>query len=688
MGNPVTNMQHTNKDSEQILQPIHVRHWQNILWWVILIGIVLTVHELPKFLGNIGSSSDNLSTMESGMEKEAFIALVFGKVSATKEMAIPASSFKADLTALKQAGYSSVRIEQIHQWQQTDTKPLAIKPVLLTFEEANKETLEIADSLLQELGMTALVFVDVNQLNQANMHLVSWHKLELMAKSGRWEVGISGCLNSNEEPLISPIKLAEKMSLQRELLEDRLQIPIVSADCSRHWYSKNGARAAAWNQVLKAASLHTGFVVAPFGANYRTDPPSSYSRIRVSRNWNQTDLLSQLKNHAPRRKSFVDNFDSEDSSDAWIVDSGEISIKQGSFRIFNNSGENGALVMLSGTEKWQDADVEVQLQGLPKGQFWISLRQGTSKPSVRLGIAHGQVMLQQSNRTGEHHLLSRSDAPIDGITLRLRVVGSRAIGYLNGQPLLTRPVEMPEYNHHGSFALAVWNNSNIVDTVESGEASANLVKVTATPLFTKGVIIASTSTTTENVWTQLRQIAGELSLLSPGYFAWIDGKPQASDVDISMQIFARFHHLKLLPAVFIDEDTPLSDTASIANQALAWVTATAYDGLNFVIKSKMAESAEWRLFLSNLNENIHNSGKTLKVTILDSNKPQNIAAETDQLILVTAKQDLLQVEPELLYLFETRPMNSNANLNLNTEVKNINLTLASNKETSSKITVD
>ncbi|MEE9344469.1 MAG: hypothetical protein V3U88_02565 [Methylococcales bacterium] len=700
------------KNSVQI-QPLAISHWRNLIWWLIVICVVITIHGGSILPGSASSPPAFIPSIQNDIEKEAFIALVFGKVSATDELAISASSLETQLKALKQSGYSSVRAEQVYRWRKTDDNPLPSQPVLLTFEEAHRETIEIADRVLTSVGMTALVFVDVNQLEQANIHLVSWHKLELLAKSGRWEIGISGCPSGNDQAFNSSTQQAQKIIQQRELLEHRLQIPIVTADCSRAWKSNDADGVAAWTQTLKAASMHIGFVTAPFGANYRNDPELNYRRIRVSRTWNQADLLSQLKNHAPRRVSFVDKFESDQSESAWSVDSGEISIKDGKLRIFNKNGEKGALITLSGTEQWQDADVEVQLQGQPEGQFWISLRQGTNKPFVRLGIAEGQVILQELDGIGLYRQLASRETPSGKITLRLRVVGLRAIGFLNEQPLLSRPVTMPEGSHHGTFALAVWNEAieaeslesdkalvNLVNVsaipiftkdiivapkpgenvwtqphqqsedpsmasssdstwinaksqvrgvgpLESNKASVSLVKVSAAPIFTKGVIVAPTPG--ENVWTQLHQQSEDLFMISPSYFAWINGKPQVSRVnDKTIEIFARFHHLKILPALFIDEYTPLSDTITLTEQVLTWVMNTSYDGINIVLKKTMAEG-EWQTLLSDLNHRMSIVGKTLTVTMLDNKKQPITATDNDQLLLIAADAGLLPAKPTLLY---------------------------------------
>jgi len=311
------------------------------------------------------------------------------------------------------------------------------------------------------------------------------------------------------------------------------------------------------------------------------------------------------------------------------------------------------LITLGGTEKWQDADIEVQLKKQPEGQFWLSLRHEIGQPSIRLGIAEGRVMLQASNGVGVHRQLVSHRVPSGVITLRLRVIGSRAIGYLNGQPLLKRPVAMPKGADHGAFALAVWDKYGKVGVVDSGSASVHLVKVSATPLFTKSGIVAALPG--DAAWEQLRRQTKDLSVISPSYFSWTNDKPRTTKFyDGLILFFARFHRLTLLPALFIDEATPLTDAAALTEQALTWAKDPAYDGLNIVLKKTMADAA-WGAVLSQLNQRMGKMGKTMTVTLLDSKEQPMTAVEKDQFLLVAAHTDLLPVEPRVLY-----PLNTSA----------------------------
>ncbi len=636
---------------------IRVHHWRNLTWWLILISVIVAIVELPYFFSEVSGAVEpshlpmSMLSVDNGkgIEKEAFIALAFGKISATHELAISKSSFKAQLGALKDAGYSSLRLEQISQWKETNMRPLPSKPVLLTFEEANRETMEIADKLLAKLGMTALVFVNVNQLNQRNITLVSWHKLEALVKTGRWEVGISGCINkSGDKTNTFPKQLSNRLLQERKQLESTLGVPIVAANCSRSWHSNTDYDAlSAWNKILADASLQIGFVAAPFGANYHKDPKTSFRRIRVSKMWNETELLNQIKTHQPRRAIFSDTFQSSQLTSDWVVDSGEMIIEKNTLRMSNEKGEQGAMLTLGGTEKWEDAEVEVKLNGLPEGQFWISLRYGVDQPFIRLGIANDRVLLQETNGIGKTKQLASADVFPNLNTLKLRVVGGRVIAYFNGQALTNRPIELEPSIKYGAFTLTVWKNNKGLDGFTTEKASVNLTEVKARPVFSKNVIVKPVLK--EREWTKLRQQSEQLSGISPRYFAWIDRKPQTFQVSEStMEIFTRYYHLQFLPALFISSDTPFSDASSVTEQALEWASNPKYHGLNIVLKNTLA-GGEWRQVLDDLSFKMAEIGKTLSVTVIEDDRQYMSTGKQEDLFLVSAKTDLLTTAPRFLY---------------------------------------
>lgn len=71
---------------------------------------------------------------------------------------VSGEKFREQMTALKNAGYTSVTLTQILEFVENGTS-LPDKPILITMDDGYTSNLEVAAPILEELGMTAVVFV-------------------------------------------------------------------------------------------------------------------------------------------------------------------------------------------------------------------------------------------------------------------------------------------------------------------------------------------------------------------------------------------------------------------------------------------------------------------------------------------------------------------------------------------------
>ncbi|CAI8897571.1 polysaccharide deacetylase family protein [Methylocaldum szegediense] len=616
-----------------------VAHWRNLLWWMVLAAVLAALRGTEYLSGE--SRLPAPASIGAVGENEAFIALAFGKVSSTHEFAISPALFRAQMAALKKAGYSTVGLSQIVRWRHDDEAMLPEKPLLLTFDEPHRETMETADEVFASLGMTGVVFVDPNVLDRRNTQMVSWHRLEQLVESGRWEVGVSGCRDTDIADLASAEALARRFARERDALERRLGRAVISVDCPRAWKFERRDGAEIWRQAVESASFAVGFATGPWKANYRDDPAFDFRRIRVARDWGESDLVSQLEIQAPRRKPFIDRFQSAQPAPDWMVDSGEIAIEDGMLRLSSKPGEQGALVTLAGTAHWRDARVEAELEDQGRGQFWISLRQRQGEPFVRLGVSEGEILLQARNRDGSFNRLGSRKAPTGAMTLSLRVVGSRVLAFVNGYRLLTRPAEVPEGAHYGSLMIAVWNDRG--DDAAGVGASIRLKRIEAEPLPRKYGIVSAMPKAA--VWTKLRREVDEMYMLSPSYFAWAGGAyKEARHRDLAVEIFARHHRLKFQPALVLEDPIQPSDAVALTEKALSWADDPAFDGLNVVMKPANVEDQQSKDFLAGLSARLAEKGKTLTVTLIGDWERDTFSFVHDNLILVQDGQTNVSVD--------------------------------------------
>lgn len=76
----------------------------------------------------------------------------------TAETVVSVQAFRQQMTALKEAGFTAVTVEQIRSFVEEGTD-LPSKPVLITMDDGYTSNLTLAAPILEELGLRATVFV-------------------------------------------------------------------------------------------------------------------------------------------------------------------------------------------------------------------------------------------------------------------------------------------------------------------------------------------------------------------------------------------------------------------------------------------------------------------------------------------------------------------------------------------------
>jgi hypothetical protein len=611
-------------------------HLPNFLWWLGLIGLAAAALVSGKLY--VYSYRDRL--VLPGREREAFVALSFGKIAESGEDVIRAASFAAGLKALRDAGYSSVSLREVDRLLR-EGKALPDKPLILLFEEAQRASTEIADATLRELGFRGVAFADVPQLEAGNVDLVSRHRLAQLVASGRWEIGIAGCGGAEEKGSAEASVSAPELHRARPLLQSWTGEPPLAIDCHSPLSAGNAA-SDTWRGALEGASLRLGFVLGNPRAVYRDDPPFELRRVRVGKDWGPRELVAHVAASEPRRSSFVDDFSSVEPSPAWLVDRGELDQHDRTLQIAARPGDTGSLVLLGGTERWRDAYVGVEVAEVLRGQFWISLR-ARSGASLRFGLVDGDAVLQASDGA-ETHQLARRRVGRREVKLGLRVIGDRAVATLDDEPFIDRPAELPAGLEYGPLALAVWD--------PNGGAKARLRRVAAMPLQPECGIVSSAPVA--EAWEELRGEIDELTALSPRYFAWRRNQAVAAEErDQTMAIFASYHRVKLLPAARIENGSALDFTA-LEEQLLRWAGSPGFDGLNVVVEPKLASDPRWMRMLRGVRRRLLERRKELAVTLVGGTPggvdiggvgPVFYAREDDVSALQTAIGSLVLVGP-------------------------------------------
>jgi peptidoglycan/xylan/chitin deacetylase (PgdA/CDA1 family) len=96
--------------------------------------------------------------------------------------------FARQMLLLDHAGYETVALDEFVAFVGGEEVELPPRPLLLTFDGGRLDSWAGSDAILRELGFTAVVFVDVGRVEEADPAYLTWDELERLQDSGRWDV--------------------------------------------------------------------------------------------------------------------------------------------------------------------------------------------------------------------------------------------------------------------------------------------------------------------------------------------------------------------------------------------------------------------------------------------------------------------------------------------------------------------
>ncbi len=103
-------------------------------------------------------------------------------------------TFAADMKALYDAGYHSIKLQQYLDWEAGKNPVLPPKPILLTDDDGDASIDDTASgqpgmtSVLQSYGYTMVAFVVTGFVDNDPNNNLNWDQLRSMVASGTWEV--------------------------------------------------------------------------------------------------------------------------------------------------------------------------------------------------------------------------------------------------------------------------------------------------------------------------------------------------------------------------------------------------------------------------------------------------------------------------------------------------------------------
>ncbi len=94
--------------------------------------------------------------------------------------------FEAQLKALQTAGYTAVTVSEFLQMLDGQ-RDMVEKPLLITFDDARRDSFDLADPLLAKYGFKATMFVSTAEIVDDHPFHLDWPGMRRYQKTGRWD---------------------------------------------------------------------------------------------------------------------------------------------------------------------------------------------------------------------------------------------------------------------------------------------------------------------------------------------------------------------------------------------------------------------------------------------------------------------------------------------------------------------
>jgi hypothetical protein len=101
---------------------------------------------------------------------------------------IDSYDFAKQMTLIKHAGFQTVSLQTFLGFVQGKSVDLPPRPLLLTFDDSRADSWINGNGILEKLGFTAVMFVDVGRVAAGDPEYLTWQELRTMVSSGRWDV--------------------------------------------------------------------------------------------------------------------------------------------------------------------------------------------------------------------------------------------------------------------------------------------------------------------------------------------------------------------------------------------------------------------------------------------------------------------------------------------------------------------
>ena len=198
-----------------------------------------------------------------------------------------ASELERLLSELRHLGYQTVSSRAFRQWQ-GGAGVLPERSMVLTFDDGHASHLELVVPLLLRFRSSGTFFIAVDRIGQPDY--LNWDQLRKLIFLGM-EIGSRGAPQGLPGPA-SKTRLVDELIRSRELLEDRLGVPVRAL----------AVPGGDWNGAIASAARRAGFDavwISTLGTNGRDTHPFGLRRIPVRQPFSLQSVIALIDGWQP-----------------------------------------------------------------------------------------------------------------------------------------------------------------------------------------------------------------------------------------------------------------------------------------------------------------------------------------------------------------------------------------------------
>jgi peptidoglycan/xylan/chitin deacetylase (PgdA/CDA1 family) len=188
-----------------------------------------------------------------------------------RDLSVAPVTFEAQLRFLRENGYTSVGLDQVHA-NLTHGTPLPAKPVVLTFDDGYLDHYTHAFPLLKRYGMTGTFFIVTDFINYKNPDYVTWRMVREMHDAGM-------SIQSHGRTHID-LRRRSNAVLVWELLGPVEQIEAYTGERPRFFCYPAGRYDASVIRILRDLGMFAAVTTEP-GRVHRLETAMIWQRLRV-----------------------------------------------------------------------------------------------------------------------------------------------------------------------------------------------------------------------------------------------------------------------------------------------------------------------------------------------------------------------------------------------------------------------